>query len=135
MAPQHPAKKSETPLPMNRIFAVTMEHRTMFVPKSEVEKAEGLLGKTSTATRSIRSSRTAGRTLLSCGCELQVSCRSSGYLSWRKNDTTNEGQKSPRNVRVYKPWRSLETRQTQIPTRTISINRPIGQWPVRRHHL
>ena len=47
MAPQHPAKKSETPLPIHRIFAVRMNHRTMFLPKSEVEKADEQVGKES----------------------------------------------------------------------------------------
>lgn len=43
--PSAPRQKSETPLPIHRISAVRMDHRTMFLPKSEVEKADQMLGK------------------------------------------------------------------------------------------
>lgn len=43
--PSAPRQKTETPLPIDRIFAVRMDHRTMFLPKSEVEKADETVGK------------------------------------------------------------------------------------------
>ena len=54
-SPSAPRQKSETPLPMHRIFAVRMDHRTMFLPKSEVEKADGFARKRSRTT--IKSAR------------------------------------------------------------------------------
>lgn len=48
--PSAPRKKSETPLPIRRIFAVRMYHRTMFLPKSEVEKAGDVVWERSKTT-------------------------------------------------------------------------------------
>jgi hypothetical protein len=60
--PSAPRQKSETPLPIHRIFAVKMDHRTMFLPKSEVEKADGSIRKRSrTASKVLRLAHEAGK--------------------------------------------------------------------------